>query len=66
VQFQTYRNKYPQKAVSILEIVLESFPWAILMAGGSLSNVYAHNKEFALRQRDETFLPSGKMVNNMA
>jgi hypothetical protein len=56
----TYRNKYPQKAVIYSGDSAESFPWAILLAGGSLPNLNGINKEIlSSAAAMKTFLPNG-------
>ncbi|RNL52604.1 pectate lyase [Pedobacter jejuensis] len=56
-----YRNKFPEKAVMYSGDNFDSFGWAVLMAGGSLSNV--QNIDAATLNsisKMRTFLPAGK------
>jgi hypothetical protein len=54
-----YRKKFPQKAVIYSGDSFDSFGWAILMAGGSLSNIQGINSSFlSLATTMTPFLPA--------
>jgi hypothetical protein len=56
-----YKTKFPQKAVTYFGDNYEAFPWAIVMAGGSLANVPNSNIEILrLASTMKPFLPAGK------
>ena len=56
-----YKTKFPQKAVIYSGDNYEAFPWAILMAGGSMSNVTGANAEvLSLARTMKPFLPAAK------
>jgi hypothetical protein len=56
-----YKNRYPAKAVMYSGDNFDSFGWAILMAGGSLSNVKNIDRATLTGISSmKTFLPAGK------
>jgi hypothetical protein len=56
-----YKNKFPQKAVIYSGDSFDSFGWAILMAGGSLSNVDGIDASILTAASSmKPFLPAGK------
>ncbi|RYD76527.1 MAG: pectate lyase, partial [Sphingobacteriales bacterium] len=56
-----YKNRFPAKAVIYSADSFDSFGWAILMAGGSLSNVDELDASvLTLASTMEPFLPAGK------
>lgn len=58
-----YKTKFPEKAVMYSGDSFDSFGWAILMAGGSLSNVdHLDASALNLVSGMKPFLPAGKSV----
>ncbi|WP_293312627.1 DUF6298 domain-containing protein, partial [Pedobacter sp. UBA5917] len=56
-----YKNRFPEKAVIYSGDSFDSFGWAILMAGGSLSNVEGVDASvLSLAAAMKPFLPAGK------
>ena len=56
-----YKTKFPQKAVIYSGDNYDAFPWAILMAGGSMANLTGANAEvLSLARTMKPFLPAGK------
>ena len=56
-----YRTKFPEKAVIYSGDNFDSYGWAILMAGGSMSNVQGLGGEVLnLASSTKPFLPAGK------
>jgi hypothetical protein len=56
-----YKNKYPQKAVIYSGNSYDSLGWAILMAGGSLSNIQGFSPiSLSTATAMKPFLPAGK------
>jgi hypothetical protein len=58
-----YKNKYPQKVVIYSGDSFDSFGWAILMAGGSMSNIQGLRPAFLSAATSmKPFLPTGKLA----